>query len=102
LEDLFSKLIGFAAIVVMLVFDWPRAIAGVMLGLVAIYSGRPWITLLIGVPVIAGLGEAVYVSTGFHDAMTRDSLILGLITAGVTSYAVMFGLDGSEIGGSGS
>jgi hypothetical protein len=100
MDDLLAKIIGGIALLIMLFFDWPRAIAGSVLGLVARNFGRPWIVIPIGVIVIAGLGELIYSAVGFREAMTRDGFILGLVTSSVTSLAVMFGLDGVTQGGS--
>jgi hypothetical protein len=100
MDDLLAKLLGGIALIVMLFFDWPRAVAGAVLGFVARNFGRPWIVIPIGVIAIAGLGELLYSAVGFREAVTRDGFILGLVTSGVTSMAVMFGLDGATLGGS--
>lgn len=99
MDDLLFKLLAGIALIAMLIFDWPRAVAGAALGLVARNFGRPWIVIPIGVIAIAGLGELVYVALGFGDGVTRDGFLLGLMTSSVTSLAVMFGLDGFETGG---
>jgi hypothetical protein len=99
LEDLFSKLIALIAVIVMLFFDWPRAIAGAVLGLVALNFGRPWIVLPIGILAIAGIGEVLYAATGFREAMTSEGLMLGVVTSAITAFAVTSGLD-AQGGGS--
>ncbi len=49
MEDLFAKLGTLVVVTLMLIFDWPRALAGVVLGLIARNAGRAWIIIPIGV-----------------------------------------------------
>ena len=90
MEDTVGKIIGALAVIAAAIFDWPRAIAGVLLGFFVRRSAisYPMIVLVAGVVAIAGLGELIYPLIGRTVSAGWDGFTLGLISAGATAYGL--------------
>jgi len=82
-EDLLSKVVVAVLIIAAVVFDWPRALGGALVGLAAWRVGWPYVTIPVGVAVIAGLGELIYRAMGYADALSWPSFWTGIVAAGV-------------------
>ncbi len=99
MDDLLPKIFGFIALLIAIIFDWPRAVTGALLGFVARYASHVWLVIPAGIAVIAGLGELLYPLVGFSSGMSWQSFGMGLITSGATALAVSQGLGSLLDGG---
>lgn len=90
MEDVFAKIIGALAVIAAIIFDWPRAILGVFLGFFVRRSAiaYPMVVIVVGVVLIAGLGELIYPLIGRTTAASWGSFTLGLISVGATAYGL--------------
>lgn len=90
MDDTFGKIIGALALLAMIVFDWPHAVAGAVFGFLVRRSAVafPLIVLAVGVVVIAGIGEFIYPLIGRTPGAGWDSFVIGLVTAGASSYGL--------------
>lgn len=90
MEDAFGKLIAAAAVLLAVIYDWPRAIAGLVAGFAVrrVGFGYPTVVLVVAVVVIAGLGELIYPLIGRSDGASWPSFTLGLVSAGATGYGL--------------
>lgn len=90
MDDTFGKIIGALAVLAMVIFDWPRAVAGAVLGFFVRRSaiGLPIVALIAGVVVIAGLGEIIYPLIGRTTAASWESFTLGLVSSAATAYGL--------------
>jgi hypothetical protein len=90
MEDSAGKIIGALAVIAAVVFDWPRAIAGVLLGFIVRRSAisSAMAALAVGVVAIAGLGELIYPLIGRTASASWGSFTLGLISSGATAYGL--------------
>ncbi len=81
-EDLLAKVVVGLILVAAVVFDWPRALGGALVGLAAWRVGWPYVTIPAGVLIVAGLGELFYRVIGYADALTWTSFSAGVVAAG--------------------
>ena len=88
MDELLPKIFAIVLVIAGIIFDWPRAIAGSVLGLAGRYFKRRWLFLIVGVPLIAGAGEAIYPLIGRTEEMSWASFATGIVVAGVTAYGV--------------
>lgn len=90
MEDTFGKIIGALAVLAMVIFDWPRAAAGALLGFLVRRSAiaYPIVGIVIGVVVIAALGELIYPLIGRTTAASWSSFTLGLVSSAATAYGL--------------
>ncbi|NOT71728.1 MAG: hypothetical protein HOP09_10735 [Hyphomicrobium sp.] len=90
MEEAVGKIFGVIAIIAAVVFDWPRAIAGVLLGFFVRRSAfaYPMIVLIAGVVAIAGIGELIYPLIGRTASANWGSFTLGLVSSGATAYGL--------------
>jgi hypothetical protein len=87
-EDLLAKIVVGLILLVAVVFDWPRAIGGVLVGLAAQRIGSPYLTIPTGVAIVAGVGELIYAALGYADAFSWPSFMGGCIAAGATAVGM--------------
>ncbi len=83
MEDAFGKLFGALLVLLAVVFDWPRALAGLLAGFGVRRMGFGYPTV-----AIAGLGELIYPLIGRTDGPSWNSFIIGLVSAGATAYGL--------------
>lgn len=90
MNDMWGKFIAAAAVVLAIIYDWPRAIAGLLAGFGVRRLGfsYPTAALVVAVIAIAGLGELIYPLIGRTSAASWPSFTLGLISAGATAYGL--------------
>lgn len=90
MEDSIAKIVGVLLVIVAVIFDWPRALCGVLFGFFVRRStiAYPLIVLVAGVVAIAGIGELIYPLIGRTTAASWDSFIIGLISTGATAYGL--------------
>lgn len=81
-EDLLAKAVVGLILVAAVVFDWPRALGGALVGLAAWRVGSPYVTIPLGVALVAGLGELIYRAVGYADALSWPSFWAGVVAAG--------------------
>lgn len=67
------------------VLDWPRALAGVIFGLLSRFLPYATIVVPLGVVVIAALGECIYPLIGWTGAPGFASFALGLFSVAATA-----------------
>jgi hypothetical protein len=87
-EDLLAKIVVGLILLVAVVFDWPRALGGVLVGLTARRIGWPYLTIPAGVAIVAGVGEVLYAALGYADALSWASFAGGCIAAGATAVGM--------------
>jgi hypothetical protein len=85
MDDAVFKLIAVGAVILAVVFDWPRALAGVAIGVVCRRSDYKWLVIPAGVVLVAALGEVIYPLIGWAHEASWGSFSLGLIAAGATA-----------------
>ena len=85
MDDAIFKLIAVGAVLLAVVFDWPRALAGLVVGYVGRRSGHAWLAIPAGVALVAALGEVIYPLIGRTAGASWGSFSLGLIAAGATA-----------------
>ena len=90
MEDAFGKLFGALLVLLAVVFDWPRALAGLLagFGVRRMGFGYPMVAIVVAVVAIAGLGELIYPLIGRTDGPSWNSFIIGLVSAGATAYGL--------------
>ncbi len=87
-EDLLAKAIVAVILIAAVVFDWPRALGGALVGLAAWRVGSPYLTIPLGVLLVSGLGELVYRAAGYADALSWPSFWAGIVAAGAGAIGV--------------
>jgi hypothetical protein len=88
MDETFGKIVAALVIVSAVVFDWPRALAGAVVGFGARRLGYVWTMIPAGVVLVAALGEVIYPLIGRSDAMSWNGFTLGLIAAGATAVGL--------------
>ncbi len=90
MEDIFGKLVAALFVILVIIYDWPRAISGLLAGTAIRWNkvGHPLVALIIAVVAIAGLGELIYPLIGRTEAASWNSFGLGLVSAGATAYGL--------------
>jgi len=87
-SDLVGKIVVALVTIAAVIFDWPRALAGLAAGYAGRRSGYPMIAIPAGVVTVAALGEVIYSAIGRTAGMSWGSFTLGLIAAGATAYGI--------------
>lgn len=87
-SDLVGKIVVALVTIAAVIFDWPRALAGLAVGYAGRRSGYPMIAIPAGVITVAALGELIYSMMGRTAGMSWGSFTLGLIAAGATAYGI--------------
>lgn len=88
-EDLIAKVVVAIILIAAVVFDWPRALGGAIVGLAAWRVGSPYLTIPAGVLIVAGLGELIYRAAGYADALTWPSFWAGVVAAGAGAIGLV-------------
>lgn len=89
-QGLIAKILAGLAVAAAVVFDWPRAIAGLAVGFAARRVGYPYVTIPAGVALVSGLGEVIYALIGRTAAMSGWGFALGCVAAGATAIGVFW------------
>lgn len=88
MDEILPNIIGFLLLLVVVVFDWPRAVAGFVIGIGARQIGRPWLIIPIGVFLVAAAGELLYPLFGRGNGPSWQSFSIGLLVAGACAYGL--------------
>lgn len=90
MDDAFGKIVAALAIILVVLYDWPRALAGIAAGIAVRWSGmtRPLVAIVAAVVAIAGLGELIYPLIGRTEAASWYSFGVGIVAAGATVYGL--------------
>ncbi len=89
MDEILPNIIGFIVLLIIVVFDWPRALAGFIIGVGARQIGRPWLIIPVGVVLVAGGGELVYQMIGRGQGHPSwQSFGLGVVVAGACAYGL--------------
>jgi hypothetical protein len=67
------------------VLDWPRALVGVIFGLLSRFLPYATIVVPVGVVIIAAVGEFIYPLIGRTTEATLPSFVLGLFSVAATA-----------------
>lgn len=89
LDDLPAALILIVVTIGALIYDWPRALAGLAVGVVTRRTRRRFVNTALGALGVAVAGEAVYRVMGRSGAMTVPSFGIGLFVAAVCAFGVL-------------
>lgn len=87
-SDIAAKIIVALVTLAAVVFDWPRALAGLAVGYAGRRSAQPRIVTPLGVVGVAAAGEVLYPIVGRTAGMSSGSFVFGLIAAGAAAYGV--------------
>jgi hypothetical protein len=87
-SDLAGKIIVALVAIAAVIFDWPRALAGLAVGYAGRRSGYPMIAIPAGVVAVSAIGEVIYSVIGRTSGMGWGSFLFGLIAAGATAYGI--------------
>ncbi len=85
IDETLVKIVVGIALIIAILFDWPRAIAGVVVGIAGRLLKQPWWMILVGVVLVAGLGEVIYATIGRTSGMSWPSFWYGFMVAGATA-----------------
>ena len=88
MDELAVKILAIVALIVAIVFDWPRALAGALVGLAGRWMRRPWLVIPIGVLAVAGIGELIYGLLGRAGSPGWPSFSAGLLISGICAMGV--------------
>ena len=90
MEDACGKIVAALFVILVIIFDWPRAVAGLLAGIAVRWSGiaNPLVALVVAVVAIAGLGELIYPLIGRTEGASWNSFGLGLVSAGAAGYGL--------------
>lgn len=88
MDDIATRLIALAVLLMAVIYDWPRALAGAGVGVVARRSGYAWIWIPVGVVAVAGLGELLYPLIGRSTGMSWNGFFWGILSSGVTAIGI--------------
>lgn len=88
MDEILPTLIGIILLLVAVVFDWPRAIAGLVIGVGARQIGWPKVIIPVGVLLVAAGGEVVYQMIGRGTGPSWQSFGIGVIVAGACAYGL--------------
>lgn len=83
-----TKVIAAVIALAAVVLDWPRALAGLLVGYFGRRTGYPMIAIPAGIVAVAAFGEVIYPLFGRTAAMSWGSFVFGLIAAGATAYGL--------------
>jgi hypothetical protein len=87
-ETVFKIIIGIALIIAIFL-DWPRALAGALVGFVGRRLKQPWWMVLVGVVLVAALGEFIYAAIGRTSGMSWGTFNYGVLIAGACALGLM-------------
>lgn len=87
-SDLATKVIVALVAIGAVIFDWPRALAGLAVGYAGRRTNYPKFAIPLGVAAVSAAGEVIYSLTGRTAGMGWGSFVFGLIAAGVTAYGL--------------
>lgn len=88
MDDTIGKLVAALVLIAAVIFDWPRALAGLAVGYGARRLGYVWTMIPAGVVLVAAVGEVIYPLIGRSDAMSWGGFTLGIIAAGATAVGL--------------
>lgn len=90
MDDAFGKIVAALAVILVVMYDWPRAIAGIFAGIAIRWSGisRPLVAIVAAVVAIAALGELIYPLIGRTEGASWNSFGVGIVAAGATAYGL--------------
>lgn len=87
-SDLITKAILALVMISAVVFDWPRALAGLVVGYAGRRSAAPRLVTIAGVIAVSAIGEVIYPLIGRTSHMSSGSFLFGSIAAGVTAFGL--------------
>ena len=88
MDELAVRLLAIVALIVTIYFDWPRALAGAVVGLAGRWLRRRWLIIPAGVVTVAGAGELIYGLLGRGGSPSWASFTAGLLIAGICALGV--------------
>ncbi len=88
MDELAVKILAVVALIVAIVFDWPRALAGALVGLAGRWMRRPWLVIPVGVVAVAGIGELIYGLIGRGGSPSWPSFSSGFLISGICAMGV--------------
>lgn len=91
MDQLLPRLLLVVAIVAAVVFDWPRAVAGAVVGFAARWIPsrvHPFVVGVAGVVVVAGAAELVYPLFWRSYQASLEGLAGGLAVAGMCAFGL--------------
>lgn len=88
MDEFLPTLIGIVLVIAAVVYDWPRALAGLIIGVGVRRIGRPWVLIPIGVVLAAAAGEFAYKLVGYAHEPSWKSFGLGVAVAGVCAFGL--------------
>ena len=88
MDDWVEPLISIAVLLIAVFWDWPRALAGAIAGVLIRWLRYSWLILPVAVVAIAALGELVYWVIGRGSAPSWHSFVGGLVVSGVCSFGL--------------
>ena len=88
-EDIIGKIMFGLVVVAAVVFDWPRALAGSVVGFAGRHMRYHWIWIAIGAVLVTAAGELIYSIIGRTPGMAWGSFTTGLIASGAGALGVM-------------
>lgn len=89
LDDIPAALILIVVTIGALIYDWPRALAGLVVGLVARRTRRRFLSTSLGALGVAAAGEGIYAVTGRGGAPSLLSFGIGLFVAAVCAFGAL-------------
>lgn len=89
LDDLPAALILIVVTIGALIYDWPRALAGLVVGVVTRRTRRRFLNTWLGSLGVAAAGEAIYAAIGRHGAPSTLSFGVGLFVAAICAFGVL-------------
>lgn len=87
-SDLVTKLVVALVMIGAVVFDWPRALGGFVVGYGAQRTASPKLATIAGVVAVSAIGELIYPLIGRTAHMSGGSFVFGLIAAGITAFGL--------------
>lgn len=88
MDEILPTVIAIVLVIAAVVYDWPRALAGLIVGVGARQIGRPWVLIPVGVLLTAAAGEFVYKLVGYDHQPSWKSFGLGVAVAGVCAFGL--------------
>lgn len=88
MDEIAIKILAVVALIVAILFDWPRALAGAVVGLAGRWMRRRWLIIPAGVVVVAGAGELIYGLVGRGGSPSWSSFSAGLLISGICAMGV--------------
>lgn len=87
-SDLITKLVIALVMISAVIFDWPRALGGLIVGYAGQRSASPKLVTSVGVVAVSAIGEVIYPLIGRTAHMSSGSFMFGLIAAGITAFGL--------------